>query len=436
MNVVAPPRPPAPEDLDALIEEARRRARRRRLAYGLCLLCLGVAAGLYFGINRGGGAGGDRHVAHGPGPAPPAAEAREIARVGARTVIGEAGLIAPGLGWAMNGLGFWWTRDGGAHWRTITPPQVRASGDVVARVFDVAATDDDHIWIAAADIAGGRQGRHMAIERTSDGGKTWQSTVPAGCDVCAGAHLSFVDDRTGFALAGARPSPRLYETGDGGVSWRVVRSNVSFTGPIRFATASDGWAVSDPGKMIGPSQSVPVGGGIVYRTRDGGRTWRRVALAVPASYRGRAATAGVPRFFGARAGVIAVRFRDRSGAQHVIVCVTIDGGQTWTVRAAPASADVRAQSWGFPEALPFSAATVDDWFLLVGHNLYATHDRGLSWSAIRTVAPQAPHAWDVDFTSPTTGWAIFAPYETGPRAGAALVKTTDGGRHWRPLAPR
>jgi photosystem II stability/assembly factor-like uncharacterized protein len=89
-----------------------------------------------------------------------------------------------------------------------------------------------------------------------------------------------------------------------------------------------------------------------------------------------------------------------------------------------------------PEALPFSAATANDWFLLVGHNLYVTHDRGLGWSVIRTVAPRAPHAWDVTFTSPTRGWAIFAPYETGPHAGAALVQTTDGGRHWRPLAPR
>jgi photosystem II stability/assembly factor-like uncharacterized protein len=182
--------------------------------------------------------------------------------------------------------------------------------------------------------------------------------------------------------------------------------------------------------MIGPSQSVPVGGGIVYSTRDGGRTWRRVALTAPPRYRGQAATAGIPHFFGTRRGVVAVRFRDRSRAQHVVVYVTTDGGESWTARAAPASADLRAQSWGFPQSLPFSAATARDWILLAGHKLYATHDAGRNWSATRTVAPPQPRAWDVVFTSPTDGWAIFA------LSGPALVKTTDGGHHWSPLAPR
>jgi len=125
--------------------------------------------------------------------------------------------------------------------------------------------------------------------------------------------------------------------------------------------------------------------------------------------------------------VVPVRFRDRTRAQHVVVYVTNDGGETWTARAAPASADLRAQSRGFPEALPFSAATMNDWFLFVGHSLYVTQNAGRTWSVRHTVAPKAPHTWDVVFTSPTDGWAIF---------NAALAKTTDGGRHWRPLAPR
>ena len=150
-------------------------------------------------------------------------------------------------------------------------------------------------------------------------------------------------------------------------------------------------------------------------------------MAVPQRYRGQPATAGIPHFFGTRHGVVPVRFRDRTRAQHVVVYVTNDGGETWTARAAPASADLRAQSWAFPEALPFSAATMNDWFLFAGHSLYVTQNAGRTWSVRHTVAPKAPHTWDVVFTSPTDGWAIF---------NAALAKTTDGGRHWRPLAPR
>ncbi len=188
--------------------------------------------------------------------------------------------------------------------------------------------------------------------------------------------------------------------------------------------------------MVGPSQSVPVGGGVVYRTRDGGHHWSEVALAPPPGYRGQPATAGLPRFFGARDGVVPVRFRDRTRAQHLVVYVTDDGGESWSARPAPRSADLRAYSWGFPEGAPFSAASVRSWFLLVGHSLFATRDAGRTWTVTETVAPKPPRVWDVSFTSARDGWAIFAPVVHGPRAGSALVRTRDGGRHWTPLAPR
>jgi photosystem II stability/assembly factor-like uncharacterized protein len=433
VTVGAPPRPPRPDELEALIEEARRRARRRRWGYGIALLLAGAALGLYFGIGRGGngGSGSGR-----PGPAPaaqsPAQEARRIVQVGARTTIGEAGLVAPNLGWAMNGLALWWTRDGGGHWRVMTPPQVASTGDVVARVVDIAAVDDRHVWISGADIQGDKlvngSTRHMAIERTRDGGRTWQASIPPGCLGCAGADLSFVDARTGFALVVAAPHDRrLFETRDGGASWTRVAGNIPPAGPMRFVNARKGWVVSEP---------VRIGGGLVYRTADGGRHWQRVTFPTPPPYRGLAATAGVPRFFNAREGVVPVRYRDRTRAQHVVVYATGDGGRTWSPRLAPVAADLRAQSWGIPEALPFSAATAESWFLFSGHNLYSTRDAGRTWSVTRTVAPKAPRVWDVYFTSPLDGWAIFAPVVTGPRAGSALVETSDGGRHWVPLVPR
>ncbi|MBA3735278.1 MAG: hypothetical protein H0W90_08780 [Actinobacteria bacterium] len=79
---------------------------------------------------------------------------------------------------------------------------------------------------------------------------------------------------------------------------------------------------------------------------------------------------------------------------------------------------------------------MNDWFVFVGPMLYTTSDGGSTWSTTRTVAPKAPQVWDVSFSSATDGWAIFAPVVTGPRAGSALVTTSDGGRHWAPLAPR
>ena len=423
MTVVAPPRPPRPDDREALIEEARRRARRRRWGYGLALLfLLALGLGLYFGGRHGGGSAQTGRGSAGPAAGSPAEEARRIARAATRRIIVEAGLVGPRLGWAMNGLALWWTHDGGNHWRTITPPQIRATGDVVARVTDIAAVGDDDIWVAAADIAGGAVSRHIAIESTRDGGRRWRSVVPPSCEACGAAHVSFVDARRGFALVGPRLSPRLFETSDGGATWRRLTSNVAFTGPIRFVTDSVGWGVSDPG-------------GIVAVTRDGGHHWRRVAFAPPPGYRRQSATAGIPHFFDAQHGVVPVRFRSRSNAQHLVVYVTRDAGATWTARASPTSVDLRAQSWGVPEGLPFSAATIDDWFVFANHDLFTTHDGGRTWAEFYTVAPKAPGVWDVAFTSPTYGWAIFEPNVTSPRAGPALVRTDDGGHHWTPLAP-
>ena len=73
----------------------------------------------------------------------------------------------------------------------------------------------------------------------------------------------------------------------------------------------------------------------------------------------------------------------------------------------------------------------DDWMLLLGRTLYVTADAGRTWSVAQArYAPPPPRIWDVDFTSRSDGWAIFAA-----RGGAALVHTTDGGRDWTPLSP-
>jgi hypothetical protein len=40
--------------------------------------------------------------------------------------------------------------------------------------------------------------------------------------------------------------------------------------------------------------------------------------------------------------------------------------------------------------------------------------------------------WNLTFTSPTTGWAIFT-FAHG--SVAALARTTNGGRDWLPLSP-
>jgi hypothetical protein len=86
VSVDAPPRPPEQDELDALIEEARRRARWRRFGYAAVVVGVLAAAGaLYLGLGGGGGADGGATLrgdaspggSAGHGSARPASASRE-----------------------------------------------------------------------------------------------------------------------------------------------------------------------------------------------------------------------------------------------------------------------------------------------------------------------------------------------------------------------
>jgi photosystem II stability/assembly factor-like uncharacterized protein len=266
----------------------------------------------------------------------------------------------------MNGIGLWYTTNDGATWRTITPPHLRDQ-DVVARILQIQFVDPAHGWISASDNPSGRW-----LFRTTDGGRSWFHPR-ANCAPCGGT-LSFVDRRVGYSLYGTA----LYRTNDGGDAWhRVARA--PFRGWIAFADARHGWGASwDTG---------------LYRTADGGLTWTRVL-------RGQAA---LPQ-----RGLAAVR----TGTHAYLVDL-----RTGRRRA-------------FPETEPgqppiFSAPTARDVVYWARGRLWSSTDAGATWTRIRSrVAPR--QVWDLQFTSPVDGWAIF---------GAALVQTTDGGRDWTPLTP-
>jgi photosystem II stability/assembly factor-like uncharacterized protein len=243
--------------------------------------------------------------------------------------------------------------------------------------------------------------RHVAIDRTTDGGKTWSSVVPRGCLLCGAAQLSFIDSLHGFALLGTQSQFRLYTTADGGATWRFVAAS-PFLGPIRFRNLRHGFGVS--------------WGGDLYRTDDGGLRWRTVSLPARA--------ASLPELFGDTTVVVPVRVRDR-----LVVYVSEGGGTTWSRRPVPRAGALSAYS--LAGTVPFSVATANDWILLLGQTIYATKDGGRSWSISRVrYAPKPPRIWDVHFTSRLTGWAIFST-----RTGAALVHTANGGRDWTPLTP-
>lgn len=441
-------RPAASVPDAGVIEEARTRQRRHRVA--ACVLALAVAGIAAILLASGGGGGrSDSSARARSGSGGSAAsrakqsqEAQQIARVAAHRTIGEERLVAPGIGWAMNGSDFYWTADNGRAWR-ILEPRILRGYDVIADVGNVAYTAPGHVWLTLNDIQGTRavngSTRYATIARTTNGGRSWTESAPPGCRYqCGAMYLSFPNTAHGFVLTasgGGHQVNRLYSTVDGGATWKPV-GRAPFVGPVTFTTAQDGWGVSDPVRWVGPERGTPVGAGVPYRTTDGGRSWQRVKLASPHQYAGMPSIADSITFIGSRNGVLPVRYRDRTtGAQHLIVYATDNGGRTWTAHLTPATANLHRDQWAVEGAVAFAAATAKHWLFFAGATLYATADSGGIWRATRS--PLAPtHPYDISFTSLTTGWALFPIGNgSGPTSGVALVRTTDGGKTWTALAP-
>jgi photosystem II stability/assembly factor-like uncharacterized protein len=416
---------PASFQIDPLIAAARQRQRRRRLALATVLL-LATAAGI-----------SAWRLTTTPSSAPSVAAARHQIEIAAhKAMIVNAG-ITGGVGWAMNGIGIWASADGGRTWLTATPRHVRNIGDPVARVGQIQFVDSRHGWLTAGDVFGGfriPRGapslRHMEIDRTSDGGRTWQASAPPGClQTCGDAHVSFLNARDGFALT----TKGLFSTRDAGATWSRV-SRPPFTGAFTFLDARRGFGVNDPTSWTGPQHDVPVGGDVLYRTDDGGLHWSLVVLPAPAAYASWPRTVDPVTFF-AQHGVAPVRFRNpKTHAERLVVYLTTDGGVTWTARPAPTNVKWWPPNWGVPVTSYFSAATPLDWVVTDRSVLHITTNGGRSWRTFRPRdLPTGGTIWQAVFSSADDGWAIFAL--PGQNGSAALVHTVDGGLDWTPLLP-
>jgi photosystem II stability/assembly factor-like uncharacterized protein len=314
-------------------------------------------------------------------------------------------------GWAQAPGGLLRTGDGGAHWRDVSPAAAAWTGRITAAYFNRQTA-----WVVPEPPAGAAS---IAVFRTADGGGTWtQSTAAAR----SAGELLFVDARTGWMsvdLDGAAGSEalRLLRTADGGATWAQVARTDAPAAPAQsglpFGGDKAGFAFLDArtGWMAGyvPRDNYSY----LYVTRDGGRTWRRQALAVPAGAGAVQFGLTPPSLFAPSDGVLIAQLHAATGTLS-LAYVTHDGGAHW-VATAPVRSVITAAS--------FLSARVG--WTTDGTTLYATADAGHHWTIEPRAAPFASVS-ELDFVSPAIGWAV--------RDGSpSLLKTADGGRSWTVL---
>jgi photosystem II stability/assembly factor-like uncharacterized protein len=163
-------------------------------------------------------------------------------------------------GWIVNPRSIWRTEDGGASWQQYSSPY-----DYPKKVFSCSFINPNIGWLSGV---GG------AFYRTQDGGKSWQESTVVS-DERDLSEPSFVDHQVGWIVA--RPNDGIYRTEDGGKTWTLLRDpgKLAEFYSVQFTSRREGWAAGLARTNEEPEKQKVV----VLHTTDGGNSWERVRVA-------------------------------------------------------------------------------------------------------------------------------------------------------------
>jgi photosystem II stability/assembly factor-like uncharacterized protein len=179
---------------------------------------------------------------------------------------------------ASYGDGVWVSHDGGATWHQ----RGLQSSHAIAKILVDPHDPDSALAGALGDPY--RDGGERGVYRTTDGGRTWQRTLAPGPH----SGVSDMDwsprapktvfagiwqiRRVPWSFTSGGPDDALYKSSDGGRTWRRLAGNGlpgGFMGRIGVAVAP-----SDPRRVYALIQSAQ---GLLWRSDDAGEHWRMMS---------------------------------------------------------------------------------------------------------------------------------------------------------------
>jgi photosystem II stability/assembly factor-like uncharacterized protein len=315
-----------------------------------------------------------------------------------------------------------------------------------------------------------------AILATADGGAHWTRQLSGKLNLTS---VDFISGQDGWAAG----TTSLLATTDGGAHWTALPEPCPVIRSVHFISPTTGFAVAGGTNVSGADPEIPVVGGVVLTTGDGGRTWQRMATPADAQ----TVCFSDPRH--GWLGAAGLLYRTSDGGTHWTVLTSMAGalgsgypaemsvecandGSAWALRAGPGAAMSQEPHVGFhadqsgataifaeqyfqtpgvtpaaeapgSDAGPFSAidsatAAFIDWCSACG---YGTAPWDIAAGSGAKLAKEGnvgaityPQA--ASFVSATSGWVagretVYPDSAKGvAKSQQRIVATTDGGRTW------
>ena len=421
-----------------LLDDARRLSARRVLWGSLRLVATLAAAVVLLAVLVLPRLGG--HVGGGiVGPVPLTGSTFDLpAALNAQ--VDEAGLMRSGGIWAVQGSYFLTSTDNGATWRAGTFP----SPSETVPLGEIFVLDQDHAWVIESNWVNGSlatpsvPGGLFVLDRTANGGRTWQSTTVSGDSRCDWTTMSFVDTNHGFIMCSVASTPgpngpvaqsragstkgsgTVLRTDDGGSNWLVVGSATGLGSQFTASDANTLWSAPD-------NQSSQFSGAAMYVSRDAGLTWSAVGLPDLGSLdpNTQVDVQDGPVFWDSSHGAFAVSvwLCCSSNGAAIWFYQTADGGRSWSVFKEPKQ---------MPVVDLISAVAGKAWAVVGDGGLWAMNvsgDQGASWTGgSGSGMPDNTTFLTLDLIDKDHGIATVF----GIQGTRVLMQTSDGGRTWHP----